>query len=123
MKTPLLEYIEQRKAEKLRIKEERREERRKKEFKEFERKKPRDDGRRRRREGVGGGGKKRDDYWEDIPVDRYMDRNKPVSYSFESWQQALIETIVCIEVFYIGADITLELSSSLSTKILKFLCF
>ena len=70
MKTPLLEYIEQRKAEKLRSKEEKREERRKKEEK-----------RRRRdpREGI----KRKDDYiredhGEYVKEEKYDERSKMV---------------------------------------------
>lgn len=47
MKTPLLEYIEQKKAEKLRSKEEKREERRRKEF---ERKKAKEEEKRKKKE-------------------------------------------------------------------------
>lgn len=64
MKTPLLEYIEQKKAEKLRSKEEKREERRRKEF---ERKKAKEEEKRKKKEVKEHKEmKKKDDQKEDI---------------------------------------------------------
>ena len=64
VKTPLLEYIEQKKAEKLRSKEEKREERRRKEF---ERKKAKEEEKRKKKEVKDHKDmKKKDDQKEDV---------------------------------------------------------
>ncbi|CAL4119941.1 unnamed protein product, partial [Meganyctiphanes norvegica] len=68
VKTPLLEFIEQKKAERLRSKEERKEERRRKEF---ERKKAREDDRRKKKEYKDP--RKRDDYKDERKRDDYKD--------------------------------------------------